>query len=121
MKRNWVRRIIGGLSFTSALFVFQACYGTPQDMGNDILIEGHVKSKTTDLPIEGIKVTAENSLAYDVTNYTGRFSFYTEIMDNIKLTFEDVDSTKYGHYLSRDTILTNMHSQVTLEIKLEEK
>jgi hypothetical protein len=42
-------------------------------------------------------------------------------MDNIKLTFEDVDSTKYGHYLSRDTILTNMHSQVTLEIKLDEK
>jgi hypothetical protein len=121
MKRNWMRRIIGGLSFTSALFVFQACYGTPQDMGNDILVEGNVKSRTTGLPVEGIKVSAENSIAYDVTNYLGLFSFYTEIADNMKIMFEDVDSTKHGHYLYKDTLLTDIRSQVTLEIKMDEK
>ena len=55
MKRNWVRRIIGGISFTSALFVFQACYGTPQDFGFDLFIEGQVKSASTGLPVKGIK------------------------------------------------------------------
>jgi len=121
MKRNWIRRIIGGLSFTSALFVFQACYGSPQDFGYDILIEGHVKSKTTDLPIEGIKVSVENSMAHDVTNYLGIFSFYNEITDNMKIMFEDIDSTENGLYLSKDTILTDIRNQVTLEIKLDEK
>lgn len=29
--RNWVRILLGGFSMTSALFVFQACYGSPQD------------------------------------------------------------------------------------------
>ena len=59
MHKKWVRRIVGGLSFTSALFVFQACYGTPQDFGLDILLEGQVKSKSTGLPIQGIKVSVE--------------------------------------------------------------
>jgi hypothetical protein len=55
MKRDWKRKIIGGLCLTSIAFVFQACYGTPQDFGEDLLIEGQVKSKTTGLPIKGIK------------------------------------------------------------------
>lgn len=31
MKKGWIRKLICGLSFGSALFIFQACYGTPQD------------------------------------------------------------------------------------------
>ena len=68
MKKNWIRGLIGGLSFTSALFVFQACYGTPQDYGSDLLLEGQVKSKKTGLPIEGIKVAVSQTSQYEVTN-----------------------------------------------------
>lgn len=121
MKRNWIRRIIGGLSFTSALFVFQACYGTPQDFGTDILIEGQVKSKNSGLPIEGIKVSVEDNTAYDLSNYIGRFSFYTEWIDHMKIKFEDIDSTKNGLYINKDTILTYNPGQIDLEIKLDEK
>ena len=53
MKRDWKRKIIGGLCLTSVAFVFQACYGTPQDFGNDLLIEGQVTSKISGLPIKG--------------------------------------------------------------------
>ena len=28
--RKWIRHALRGLSFTSMLFIFQACYGTPQ-------------------------------------------------------------------------------------------
>jgi hypothetical protein len=38
IKQNWRRKLLGGLSLTSALFIFQACYGTPHDMGLDIFI-----------------------------------------------------------------------------------
>ena len=28
--KKWVRKILKGISLTAALFVFQACYGSPQ-------------------------------------------------------------------------------------------
>jgi hypothetical protein len=121
MKRNWVRRIVGGLSFTSALFVFQACYGTPQDFGLDMLIEGQVKSKTSELPIKGIKVSVADNMQYDLTNENGRFSFYTEMLENMKIRFEDVDSVQNGLYINKDTVLTVLDEKVFLDITLEEK
>ena len=35
--RKWIRRILKGASLTTALFVFQACYGTPVPDPNDQL------------------------------------------------------------------------------------
>ena len=35
--RKWIRRILKGVSLTTALFVFQACYGTPVPDPNDQL------------------------------------------------------------------------------------
>ncbi|MCK4920277.1 MAG: hypothetical protein KAS71_04475 [Bacteroidales bacterium] len=121
MKKNWIRKIVGGLSLTSALFVFQACYGTPQDFEFDVLIEGQVKSKTSGIPIKGIKVSVANNMQFEYTNNEGRFSFYTEIIDNMKILFEDIDSIQNGTFLNRDTILTNIEEKVFLDIILEEK
>ena len=73
MKRNWIRKLIGGLSFTTALFVFQACYGTPQDFGADVFIEGLVKSKKTGEPIKGIKVSVADNPQYQYTDEDGEF------------------------------------------------
>ena len=35
--RKWIHRALKGLSLTTALFVFQACYGTPIPNPNDPL------------------------------------------------------------------------------------
>ena len=121
MKRNWLRIIIGGLSFTSALFIFQACYGTPQDFGLDILIEGQVKSNTSGLPIKGIKVSVHENLQYELTDNEGKFSFYTETGDNYKIKFEDIDSGQNGAFIDKDTILTNIDKKVFLNIVLTQK
>lgn len=121
MKRNWTRKLIGGLSFTSAMFVFQACYGTPQDFGMDILIEGQVKSKTSGLPIKGIKVSVEESIQYDLTDDQGRFSFYAEQGDRLKIRFEDVDSDQYGAFVNKDTIPAITDKKVYLNIVLDSK
>ena len=113
--------VVGGLSLTSAMFVFQACYGTPQDFGLDFLVEGQVKSKISGLPIKGIKVSVADNLQYEYTNDEGRFSFYTEKRDNLSILFEDIDSIQNGIYLNRDTVLKNSKEKVFLDIKMEEK
>jgi len=121
MTRNWQRKLIGGLSFTSMLFIFQACYGTPHDMGNDILVEGKVTSKTSGLPIKGIKVTPVSSMQYQYTDEAGKFSFYTVYESVIELRCEDVDSTENGAFLANDTILKNITDSVFVNIVLDDK
>lgn len=120
MKRNFIRKILGGLSLTSALFIFQACYGTPQDMGLDILVEGKVKSKTSGLPIKGIKVSDVINGQYDLTDNDGLFSFYTEKHENMKFRFEDVDNMENGSFQNKDTLLTVIEEKVFLDINLNE-
>jgi hypothetical protein len=121
MKQNWIRKIVGGLSFTSAMFVFQACYGTPQDFGLDLLIEGQVKAKTSGLPIKGIKVSVANNMQYELTDEEGKFSFYTEMLEGLTLQFQDIDSIQNGLYHAKDTVLTRLSPKVSLDIMLEEK
>jgi len=121
MKPNWRKRILGGLSLTTALFIFQACYGTPQDIGLDILIEGQVKSGKTEQPIKGIKVSVEDKVQYQYTDESGKFSFYTESAASYKIKFEDIDLSVNGVFLEKDTLLKNIIKKIYLNIKLEEK
>ena len=121
MKTNWTRQIIGGLSFTSAMFIFQACYGTPQDFAPDVFIEGQVIAKTSGLPIKGIKVSVAENLQYQMTDENGKFAFYTEILEKLTLKFEDIDSEQNGMYMSKDTVLNNVSDEVILKMILEEK
>lgn len=121
MKRNWKRKLLGGLSLTSALFIFQACYGTPQDMGLDVYIEGQVKSLKTGKPVKGIKVSVTDKMQFEYTNEQGIFSLYTETAGSYKIKFEDVDSNLNGVFVGKDTLLTTINKTVYLHIALEEK
>jgi len=120
MKRNWARGLIGGLSFTSALFIFQACYGMPQDMMNDLLLEGKVTSSTTGLPVEGIRVSLEEWENHVITDSEGDFSFYTLRTNRIRILCEDPDPYAHGHFASKDTLLTDPGDEVYVNIALEE-
>jgi putative lipoprotein (rSAM/lipoprotein system) len=120
-KGNWVRKIIGGLSFTSAMFIFQACYGTPQDFEYDLLIEGKVKAQATGLPIKSIRVSVADDVQNILTDEAGSFSFYTFMKDSITLRFEDIDSAQNGLFASKDTVLTDFSKEVFVEIALAGK
>lgn len=111
---------MGGLSLTSALFIFQACYGTPQDMGLDVFVEGVVKSNKTDIPVKGIKVSVTDRIQYELTNEEGKFSFYTETADSYKIRFEDIDAGQNGVFITKDTIVKNTGGKIYLNIVLEE-
>jgi putative lipoprotein (rSAM/lipoprotein system) len=118
MKRNWIRKIIGGLSFTTALFVFQACYGTPQDLRNDLLLEGQVKSKTSGAPIKGIKVSVPDYMQFQLTDENGSFSFYTGTKENLKVQFEDIDLALNGSFAQKDTIINPVSQKVFMNISM---
>lgn len=115
-----LRKIISGLSFTTALFVFQACYGTPQDNGKDIFIEGYVKSKTSQTPIKNIKIIIAGTPQYIHSNENGYFALYTEHTEKININFQDIDSIENGRYKQFDTILKpNSSNKIFLNISLE--
>lgn len=121
MTKNWRRRLLGGLSLTSALFVFQACYGSPQDMGLDILVQGQVKSKNTGTPIKGIKVSVNDGMQYEYTDEQGSFSFYTYWGGTFKVAFEDTAIVQDKLYKSKDTIITRtVNDTVHIDIEMEE-
>jgi hypothetical protein len=118
---NWKRRLLGSISLTSALFVFQACYGSPQDFGSDVLIEGQVKSKTTGNLLKGIKVSVNECHQYEYTDEKGNFSFYTGMSDTIKVVFEDIGLVQEKIYKGKDTIISNTISKIVhLDIEMEE-
>ncbi|MCK7537136.1 MAG: carboxypeptidase-like regulatory domain-containing protein [Marinilabiliales bacterium] len=100
------KKIAGGLSFTTALFVFQACYGTPQDFGADAYIEGIVKSKTTGLPVKGILVSIPEYQQNLYTDANGFFSLYTVPDESCRIRFEDTDAELNGLFQSKDTLLS---------------
>jgi putative lipoprotein (rSAM/lipoprotein system) len=104
-KRDILRWVYGILSMSTALFIFQACYGTPNDIEKDVHIQGLVKSKTTNAPIPGIKVSVQNQQAYEITDSTGNFNIYSLSFNEFFLKFEDVDSTKNGEFLTKDTVI----------------
>jgi hypothetical protein len=121
MKSSIIRKLLGGLSFTTALFVFEACYGPPQDFGADVFVEGLVKSKKTGQPIKGIKVSVTNNPQYQFTSEDGSFSFYTEYADSCNIRFEDTDADQNGAYTNKDTTLINLTNHIYLNILLVEK
>jgi hypothetical protein len=121
MKSNLIKKLIRGLSFTTALFVFQSCYGTPQDFGNDIYIYGFVKSQKTGLPVKGIKISVPNNLQYEISGADGSFSLYTELADSCRIKFEDIDSGLNGSFFEKDTVLMHPVNNIFLDILLEEK
>jgi hypothetical protein len=121
MKSKLWKKIIGGLSFTTALFVFQACYGTPQDFGADAFIEGIVKSKTTGLPVKGILVSIPENQQSLYTDANGGFSLYTVPDESCQILFRDTDAELNGTFRGKDTILAVYHgNKVRLDIFLQE-
>jgi len=122
MKKRF-RNIAKGLSLTSMMFVFQACYGTPHDTEQDTHIYGVVLSDSTNTPIKNINVRLVNKQSGNVqneqTDEKGEFSFYSGMANNYELNFRDIDSTVNNLYVAKDTIITNESTSIFVNIILE--
>ena len=134
--RKLLRTIFGSVSLTAMAFVFQACYGTGPDPYYDVKMTGTVKSKTTNLPIKGIKVTVNNEYNHGITDENGKFDFYASVprddfddyyysdspSDSVRVNFLDVDGIKNGKFKDTTIIINPANKdEVRIHIELEEK
>jgi len=122
------RNFLKGLSLTSALFVVQACYGTPQPSmfgeGGEAPMSFYLVSDDTGEPIEGIVISGnrvEDQAIYElgVTGADGKCSTTIPYMRNIEgpfLQFEDPE----GKYIAKDTVLSDLREREII-VRLEQK
>lgn len=103
LKRRISRYFLGFFSLTGMLFIFQACYGTPQDFGLDVLIHGQVMDESDHKGIGQIEVRVAGLDQYTQTDENGNFSLSCPEQDSYRVTFMDVDGTANGSYEAQDT------------------
>jgi len=126
--RKSLRKIFNGISLTAVAFIFQACYGVPFDEFYDVKLTGTVTSKTTNLPIQGIKVIVnDESHNMGITDENGKFEFYASVRNCLgeysdTVSFIDIDGIENGCFADR-TIIINPANQdeVKINVELEEK
>ena len=118
---KFLHNLLKGASLTGALFVFQACYGTPQSplLTDDGLapMSFYLVSRTTGEPLSGIRITgsawkgdpaAEDELG--TTGADGRCRveiFYKRNQEGPFLRFEDPN----GAYAVKDTTLADLRDR----------
>ena len=125
---NLIRKIFGGISLTAAMFVFQACYGTPPDGWDDCAstdFDVHVCSAVDGSPIEGIRVSANleesgpiNHLIDMGTSDSAGYVHCSPCIpydgDNIRLVLVDLDEV----YV-KDTVAVNPFLGDTITVFLK--
>ncbi len=104
--RNLFRTIFGFFSLSGMLFIFQACYGTPQDFGQDVMVEGKVISSLTGAGIQGIKVSVEGIPQYTSSGSDGSFVMFLERLSDYRFTLTDTDGETNGLFQGRDTLIS---------------
>lgn len=112
------RYFLGFFSLTGMMFIFQACYGTPQDMGLDVLIEGQVVSTPDEQAIGQVEVWIKNLDQYTSTDESGHFSLYCERKEQYTLSFRDTDGPENGSFLSQDTTVLIDPSEQNLQLRI---
>ena len=122
------RNLLKGLSLTSALFVVQACYGTPQPSmfgeGGEAPMSFSLVAEDTGEPLEGIVISAnrvegQNKYELGITDADGKCRTTIPYMRNLEgpfLKFEDPE----GKYSVKDTVIADLRDREIL-IRLEQK
>ena len=123
---KWLHNILKGASLTGALFVFQACYGTPQpalweDYGIAPMSFSLV-SHATGKPLEGIEIWGNDGFGGDdrqlgVTDADGRCRVDLPYRRNFEGPFlHFVDPQE--RYAVKDTSLADLRDRTVL-VKLD--
>ncbi|HBB92871.1 MAG TPA: hypothetical protein DC042_14445 [Bacteroidales bacterium] len=118
-RNNLFRTIFGIFSLSGIMFTFQACYGTPQDFGLDLLVQGKVVSGSTKEGIQGIKVSVPSNGQYTETASDGTFMLYTERQPEYRISVTDTDGALNGVYQAKDTVITVPETIESIDLRIE--
>ena len=118
---KWLHNLLKGLSLTTALFIFQACYGTPEWL-HDANLHFKVVAADTGEPLKDVYVSSRVQAADNLdwipcgrTNEDGEAHvfFGTAEGQDPQFRFEMVDSD----YKVKDTVIVDTKYR-TVEIQL---
>lgn len=119
---KWLHNLLKGLSLTTALFIFQACYGTPEWLHDNVLTFKVVAADTGD-PVEGALISSRVQAAENldwipggVTDVAGMTGVRFGTADGQDPQFRIEDPAQV--YRVKDTVLTDLSHRV-VEIRLE--
>ena len=123
---KWLHNILKGASLTTALFIFQACYGAPQNPmlgeAGEAPMSFSVFSRTSGTPLKGIHILGEAKNYTDgyqilgVTGEDGSCKVMIPYFRNVEgpfVRFEDPD----GKFAAKDTVLYDLRER-DIAIKL---
>ena len=120
MIMRWLHNILKGASLTTALFIFQACYGTPSWM-NDLNVELQVVSAEDGSPIDDVeiysRIDADDELIWNLCGYTdekGSLSTMIITHDGIDPQFRISDPA--GRYAAKDTVVSNLGDTIVIAL-----
>ena len=121
---KWIRKVLKGISFTAAMFVFQACYGMPEDYYEKPLYFRVVDYDTGE-PLKDIEIetsilrsdstTVDSWINFERTDENGMAIVWANDF-LMKYTFTSKDSL----YIQKDTILNPMAVD-TVDIALKKR
>ena len=120
---KWLHNLLKGASLTTALFIFQACYGVPdawtdEYVGDSTPMSFALVSNETGNPIEGIQITGSTSKGgrewlLGTTGPEGKCRVDLPYIENVPgpfLRFEDPN----GHYAAKDTSFMDLRDREIL-------
>ncbi|MCR5325580.1 MAG: hypothetical protein K6E37_02385 [Bacteroidales bacterium] len=127
---KWLHNLLKGASLTTALFIFQACYGTPKEVyylqSGEAPMSFKVVSHSNGAPLKGIKVFSQsnrlNTVAYTEIGVTGDDGSchvdipYRKNALGPYLRFEDPDDL----HQAKDTVLYDLRER-EIVIKMDQK
>lgn len=124
---KWLHNLLLGCSLTGALFVFQACYGSPQDSlhfdSGEASLTFSVVSVETGEPVGDVRIlSAETEGQKEMrevgtTGPDGRASVKIPYLRNVRgpfVRFED----KAGAYVPKDTVFLDLQPrEILIELR----
>ena len=118
---KWLHNILKGASLTTALFIFQACYGTPNWL-HDAEVQFKVVSAVDNTPLKDVSVFTRVSAneAYDwlpcgVTAENGELDAVVGCSDveDPQFRFQAGDAS----YAVKDTVVADLSKTIVVKLK----
>lgn len=119
---KWLHNLLKGFSLTAALFIFQACYGSPEWLHDNNLRFKVIAADTGD-PLEGVRISSRVQAAENLdwipvgeTGTNGETFVHFGTMDGAKPQFRF--EAQENEYRVKDTVLMDLSYRL-VEIRLE--
>ena len=119
IRKSFLKHLIGGVSLTTTMFIFQACYGTPNtEIEPDAFIHGIVTSEKGEA-LPGIRVSSPSSNQWDITDENGEYKLFTIKNSCYNLTFQDTTEVN-AQYEDKFEKVCSQESKIKFDIALNE-